>query len=555
MSDASQQEFAQLLDAWISGTASAAEAARLSALLKDNPELQDIYLDEMDVHGLLSWELRMPSVKAMTDAPETRPIVAEHDSQTKRFRFTPVSWIMALTWLIAVSATVVGLLVWLNTSHNETDPSNTFCRLAQIAEARWHSDANWKEGQRMGPQRLILEAGLAELVLDNGVRCVLAGPADLEFHDPMHAYLHAGQVVFHVPPPAIGFTLETADAKVMDLGTEFGVQAGGDVGTDVQIYQGEVVASSKTRARDNSPGQRLQSGQAVRFAKTSKTVAQDINFWPERFVRYLPDPNDPRAPDDPGRRRVIPYNRAQHESIALLPAPDNLIMDGSLEDWDLSGQFASHCEPPYDAFYHLRGAMMYDENFLYIAAEVGDPFPMRSRVSPWEEKSLYGNGGCLAFRLSTDRALGWPVRGEGRGTTSVRKLEAEDYNDKLIFLVLWYYEPEALPCLHVKYGMDQHGGQVNPKGYQAAYRRHDDGQGYTAEYAIPWSILHAADDPPRAGDVLGCTWLVHWAGPEGQNWKGQLIDIVNPRETGWNFQSAATWGRAEYQHPLAPAGQ
>jgi hypothetical protein len=66
-------------------------------------------------------------------------------------------------------------------------------------------------------------------------------------------------------------------------------------------------------------------------------------------------------------------------------------------------------------------------------------------------------------------------------------------------------------------------------------------------YAIPWSLLNAADDPPRAGDTLACTWLTHWSDPTGQNWRGQMIEIVNPKEQGWNFQNAGTWGRAIYE--------
>ena len=94
--------------------------------------------------------------------------------------------------------------------------------------------------------------------------------------------------------------------------------------------------------------------------------------------------------------------------------------------------------------------------------------------------------------------------------------------------------------------MDLHGVQVNPTGYQGVYRKDADGRGYTLEYTIPWQLLHAAEDPPRAGDELAAMWLVHWSDPAGRNWQGQLIDVMKPNAPGWNFLRAATWGKAIY---------
>lgn len=46
-------------------------------------------------------------------------------------------------------------------------------------------------------------------------------------------------------------------------------------------------------------------------------------------------------------------------------------------------------------------------------------------------------------------------------------------------------------------------------------------------------------------------WLAHWSDSEGHTWQGQLQEIMKPGEQGWNFDRAATWGRASYL-PLAP---
>jgi len=401
-------------------------------------------------------------------------------------------------------------------------------------------------GQKLNAGIVALESGTAEILLQNNVKVLLQGPAELELIDPMHAYLRRGRALFNVPSEAIGFVCETSEASIIDLGTEFGVHAGEASGTAVQVYVGEVIANAIANEDSELRGRRVRSGQAVKIVKGYQAVPEELRFAPNRFVRFLPDPNDG---DDPEKTETGIYNNARHQELHIVRAPAEIEIDGLLNDWDLTGQFASRCEPPFDSFYYVRGAAMYDEQYLYLSAEVGDPFPMRSKVSPHIQRSLYGHGGCLAFRISTDRRMGWPVRGRSindEEEEGFRQLLPEDLNDQLAFLVLWYYEPEKLPCLHVKYGMDEHDRKVNPPGYAGAFQKRADGLGYTAEYAIPWSLLNAGDDPPQAGDTLGLTWLVHWSGPEGQNWRGQLIDIVNPAITGWNYNQAGTWGRAIY---------
>lgn len=331
------------------------------------------------------------------------------------------------------------------------------------------------------------------------------------------------------------FTLETKEAEIVDLGTVFGVEAGSQGGCLMQVYEGEVMASAKLDAEETSPRRVLQ-GEAVRV----NGAVRKTDFWPDRFVRLLP------GPEDPAGRGNHPYNVSQFDSVRIVSAPADISIDGDLSDWNLAGRFRSSCEAPYDEDYYLEAAMMYDERQLYVGAHVGDPFPMRSQIRPIDAENQHGAGGAVALRLSTDRQAGWPLSANANGERNGRPASPADLSDKLSFVVLWFYEPEQKACIHLRHGMDLHGLKVNPPGYQGAYRKDVDGRGYTLEYAIPWNLLNAADDPPRAGDELAAMWLVHWSDPAGRKWQGQLIDVTKPNEPGWNFLRAATWGKAIY---------
>ncbi|WP_437221645.1 hypothetical protein SH661x_002412 [Planctomicrobium sp. SH661] len=520
--------------------------SRLEEILTGSADARMAYIEQMLLEVGLTDLLAEGSIVDTVDLLSSTPPT---DSQKKlQKRSSRRVWILlslgclvVLAGLLVLSAQVLPLR-----PHPAESSSGSF--LAAVTRVYGIDSSlkkDWGVGRKLGAGVWNLPEGTAEIQMINGIKVVLQGPAELILTDVMHARLVRGNAVFNVPQAAIGFVCETQEASVIDLGTEFGISTGDQSGTAVQVYVGEVIANATSNLDTSSRSVRVRSGQAVRIHQGSNAVPRELDFRPNRFVRFLPDPQDK---NDPEKLDTGIYNKSRHEELHIPPAPRDIVIDGELNDWDLSGQFESRCEPPFDTYYHMRGAAMFDDKYLYIGAVVGDPFPMRSTVSPHIQQNLYGHGGCLALRVSTDRNMGWPVRGQSiNEEDGYRKLLTEDLNDQLCFLVLWYYEPEQLPCLHVKYGMDEHGRRVNPPGYRGAFRKHSDGMGYTVEYAIPWELLHAANDPPRGGDTLGMTWLTHWSGPEGHNWKGQLIDIVNPKAKGWNYNRAATWGRAIYQ--------
>jgi hypothetical protein len=497
-------ELRDLVDARLEGTISPEGRARLEALLRDDPAAQEWLLSYSDLHACLQWERR--------DVAATR-------------RPAPLRrWFAAA----AAAAIVIAALIAVGRSRETA-------RLVRTVDAEWERPP---ASSSLLPGSYVLRRGLAEITFDPGVALLVEGPAEFELRNSRRVVVRRGKTLCRVSPQGIGFVLETPKAEVLDLGTEFGVAVSDDGRTDLQVNEGEVLATLKGGTQ-----QRLLGGQAVRLEISSR----EVPFQPDRFVRFLP------GPEDPSGRGTWPYNAPRFDAVHVLPAPHGVVIDGDLSDWDLSGRFETSCDPPFEA-YALQGAMMYDDRFLYVAARVADPFPMRSQISPAIESDVYGRGGSVALRIGSDRKMGWPLRGLAEDARQGRAMTEEDVSDKLSFLVLWYYAPENRACIFIRHGMDFHGVRVNPPGYQGAFRRLPEGNGYTMEYAIPWALLHADDDPPRAGDVLGATWLVHWSDSAGKTWKGQLIDVVNPAEKGWNFHNAGTWGRAIYEAtgPLPP---
>lgn len=129
---------------------------------------------------------------------------------------------------------------------------------------------------------LELSEGFTELRLKNGVTLTLEAPVTLEFLSEDLVYLHKGNVVAKVPENAIGFTVNTPNTEVVDLGTEFGVRLDGKGNSEVHVMEGEV----KARTLGTETFSHLYKNDALIFK--GQSTPEKIASRPELFLRTLP---------------------------------------------------------------------------------------------------------------------------------------------------------------------------------------------------------------------------------------------------------------------------
>lgn len=418
-------------------------------------------------------------------------------------------------------------------------PSPSLGRVSRLSGSDWNADAVIKPG------RLDLASGFAEITLTNGIRLVLEAPATIHLESVLRARLERGRVVAHVPPEGRGFTVETPRARLIDLGTEFGVGIFENGETEVQVFLGEVIAECKDTT-GATQSHRLEAGKAVAIARDVAGAPQAIPFEPERFVRMFPTENSAFQPAGPI------YNRSRMDTVRVVPAPPGVTIDGELADWDRGGAFTAACWPPYHESHTLEGMLMYDERFLYVAARVRDPAPMKSVMDPAVDPSHHAwRGGSVILRLVAAPEVGWPFQAKGKPLADSRNPDLgrrpQDVDDRITHLVFWYHEPSRKARLHVSHGMDFHGERIDPPGWSGVFRADPNGLGYRFEYAIPWALFHAEQRPPRGGDVLPSSWTVHWSDQEGKLSRGHLVEIVNLDDPPPRFLKGATWGKAVFE--------
>lgn len=560
----------ELFNRFADGLATADDTHQLQTLLRESPAARRAYREFVALHASLQWDY---AAVAHHNVPPGGNTAAGGQFRQWRSR-----WIAAV--LAGVVITGAAAAIALQTMQPGADASADReaesaaaaevapAPLATVTSTRFVGPAepttDLAPGQPIEAGRLHITGGAVELMLRNGVEILLEGPGELELVGELEAFLHGGTAVVRMPKGTHGFRLMTPSTEVLDLGTEFAVRYGGDSTTDVQVYDGAVIATGRLGDGSTRFPKRLEAGEAARFSSQSSGDPLPLPYRKDRFVRRLTtDTGIEHAAGDRSpavvAEQIRHFGRPQAEAIVVARAAGPVTIDGRLDEWALApGVMASLDRDPAAAEW-MDGRMMYDADNLYIAARVGDPHPLVSTIDPTLDAEDGWRGGAVQVRLSTDRSLGWPVNANApnyykfRGKEPTAEQKAAAANPRLSHLTMWFHAATATPCLTIAHGMLTtprfNDEMVNPSGFQGVFTPAADGRGYVMEYAIPWRLLNCESDPPQSGDNLAAAWQVLFSDEGGRLWRTQIVEVRNPDEPWriYSWERAATWGRAEYR--------
>lgn len=159
--------------------------------------------------------------------------------------------------------------------------------LTDSIDAKWADiDPSMQTGTRLvtSSEKLLLREGFAELTFNNQAKAVFEAPCEFQILTDDRIALIYGKLYAVVPPSAIGFSVYTSNAKIVDLGTEFGVQA--EAGGDTQLY----VLKGKTSLIAGEEAYRasieVTENKAKGVSGMTGTVS-DITFDQKLFVRGI----------------------------------------------------------------------------------------------------------------------------------------------------------------------------------------------------------------------------------------------------------------------------
>ena len=192
-------------------------------------------------------------------------------------------------------------------------------RLGAAVDARWDEATGGPPAVNAAvPDRsLTLAAGWVRLDFPTGTTVVVEAPARFRVRSAAEVELVAGRAAAEVPVAGHGFAIVTALARVVDLGTDFGVAVGGDGRSDVAVFKGTVsiaptAASRPAEVLTQGDGRRLPAdgGPAVAVAADPAAFVRR-----EQFARWVSAAKP--AGDAAGRHRAWVEQVARDPSLAL----------------------------------------------------------------------------------------------------------------------------------------------------------------------------------------------------------------------------------------------
>jgi hypothetical protein len=301
-------EVRRLSDALLDAGPDPERDRHLEALLRDDPEACEVYLDRVTLHAHLRHEVGGDSHPAI---PAGLPAIAAEAAKrrvierpSRRLRLGAV----AAAALIGLAGLVAGLRFGSRTEPGPAGgaaaPASPFvATLRGAVEARWDAAGPAPStGDRLRRGDLALHSGLAELELFNGAVVAVQGPARLSLAAADRLVLHAGTLSAVVSPAAAGFTVETPATILVDRGTRFGVtvEAGGT--TEAHVFAGAV---------DVAP----RAGGGIRHLKENSAA----RIGPDAAA-LVPVPADAGRFPRPGERILVPLVDGDFEPGT--PVPD-----------------------------------------------------------------------------------------------------------------------------------------------------------------------------------------------------------------------------------------
>jgi hypothetical protein len=292
----------ELLGDLCNGTLTEAKQAQLEQILATDAAARQMYHDFIDVH--MAMVDRGLKKSALEDSPLTISALDPVPDLTIRTR--PKSNLLSVgIWLASFAAIllVCFLAFWLipKTGGNEVaiaPQSQTNEKLEpeplyvaqfvsvspEVVWAKGSSSPDFLLRARCG-DRIKIDSGLVELEYFTGANLILQGPCSFVLTSRNSGRLEQGQVAGKV----VGgdFFITTPTAKVLDLGTEFGISINESQGTDVCVFDGEVKVFSDS-SEDGDSSLSLTEGMSASVDQDGK-IDQKRPVDSKQFSRQVPD--------------------------------------------------------------------------------------------------------------------------------------------------------------------------------------------------------------------------------------------------------------------------
>lgn len=241
--------------------------------------------------------------------------------------------------------------------------------------------------------------------------------------------------------------------------------------------------------------------------------------------------------------------QTQNEGMTAVPAPDNVVIDGDLSEWDWSGRIRMFADINFESTYSNETAVMYDDNYYYIGFKVKDPTPMENPYDPVTEGTWIWRKDCVQLRFITDKVM-WTTFAWNHEQNRAMLLQdywVDENNDGgEVDSIIYYSDPYGTKLSNHKII------KLNPRvidGIELAYKKDVYGEGYNIELKIPWEVLYVEKPTHVSGSTIKMGIEMYWGdNTDRTNHVYNYKDNMQPGETLRDFfwTGKDMWGNVTF---------
>lgn len=259
----------------------ASQEAAVQPLSSLEMQDSDVLTDSRIWQVLAESEKTAPTVQVDPQQGQAVELIRKVVHEKGRYKIKKSSLISIITSIAAI------LMIILFGRFAPPKSGVSVATLADSINAKWgDSGVPMKEGTRLvtGATHSLLGGGLVKLIFDNNAMVTIEGPAEFEIISEDRVKLQYGRLYSIVPQEALGFSVATPNAMVIDLGTQFGVQVDFQGNTELHVTQGKTtVVAGKNK---NKASLEVNEGSARKITGVSSSLSE-IPCNDAFFVRQI----------------------------------------------------------------------------------------------------------------------------------------------------------------------------------------------------------------------------------------------------------------------------
>jgi hypothetical protein len=274
-----RQTVDQLIQDLEDGVITAEDRVVLMDLMRQHASVRDLYLQHIELTALLH-------VTAENRAAlGTMPISEQILQQAKR-----KNALISLSYGIAALLIISLVLMIFQVSHRlgldgegiVLETSDNAAYSVNPSEDEPRSDKKLRVGDRV-----TINQGMVRFTFPSGVKAIIEGPSQIVLTSDLSVEMDGGQAWFRVPEAGHGFTVQTKQVDVIDLGTEFGVRFDGEGELEVHVVKGRVKIDPTPRGLKDVE---LVKGEAMTFDEYGRglPIKAMASLFQTKFTTGIP---------------------------------------------------------------------------------------------------------------------------------------------------------------------------------------------------------------------------------------------------------------------------